>query len=301
MTSNLKKSAYAAIGEAVMSTYLARESSRSVSIFLCGGKMSGESARLKFYNATRYEKNFQIRFPEGLFDELLEKKAYNLLELEEMLANSVDAIVIFPESPGSWAELGAFSGNEHLRNKIVCIIEHKYRTNFSFINLGPVRVLKKSASSKVISFKYSEIGINIETKNLASSIKSGVRQIKKAHPTKSLGLFDLEDLLTIILYCLDSATWSDLRDICRTFNSKFTTLDPTEILDICIETLLTQRKIEKSTNGGFILSKRQAKQLEHDLTREQLRLVQQIRVEAMNAIYRRHAEVKRSRMPAFSP
>ena len=75
------------------------------------------------------------------------------LELENILADSVDCIVIFPESPGSFAEIGAFSNNEKLAKKMIVLSNKKYKYDKSFINYGPYRLIKRSKSGKVINNK----------------------------------------------------------------------------------------------------------------------------------------------------
>jgi hypothetical protein len=48
-------------------------------------------------------------------------------------------VLIVVESPGTFAELGAFSLSEPLRKKLLPIIDRQYRVSESFINTGPVR------------------------------------------------------------------------------------------------------------------------------------------------------------------
>ncbi|MCW0507182.1 retron St85 family effector protein [Aeromonas piscicola] len=93
---------------------------KKVTIFLCGADIKNKStARSRmadiFSNYNRYE----ILYPEDIFDDLLAGQGrFSLLELENILADNVDCIVIFPESPGSFAEIGAFSNNEKLAKKL---------------------------------------------------------------------------------------------------------------------------------------------------------------------------------------
>lgn len=61
---------------------------------------------------------FSLLYPEDIFDDLLAIKGhYSLLELENILADSVDCIVIFPESP-CFADFKA-KHNEKLAKMIV--------------------------------------------------------------------------------------------------------------------------------------------------------------------------------------
>lgn len=301
MKNNLINSDYSNLGQAIVSSFFLDQNEKELSIFLCGGAMANGSARLKFWEVCKDEKNIIIKFPEGLFDELLEKNAYNLLELEEILADSVDAIVIFPESPGSWAELGAFAENSHLRKKIVCIAEKKFKSSFSFINLGPIRVLKKNEPSKIIDFKYSDLSDREKTKELITSVAHAAKKIKRQFPSKNIGLFRLEELIQLSLYCIDSADWSQMKQIYKNLDIGISVEKYDKIFDICINMLLIQRKIEKDGDGKFFLSDFHARQIENKIPREKIRQLQKIRVEVMNASFRRHAGLKMVRMTTLSP
>jgi hypothetical protein len=127
---------------------------QSYSLFLCGASASDPaSIRTKVSHAiqsVRSKFNYQVYFPEFLFEELLRGHgADSLLDLENILADSVDSVVIIAESPGTIAELGAFANHDVLRKKLVVFIDAKYRSHRSFINLGPIRLLKKNHSNSV--------------------------------------------------------------------------------------------------------------------------------------------------------
>jgi hypothetical protein len=119
-------------------------------IFLCGGKINGpskadSSLRALFYN------QLKIKYSDLLGRVLLAEDANkwskidgqyrNLLDLESDLAWLSAVILLFVESPGSIAELGAFSQTEVLRDKLVAILEHSYQEKESFIRDGPVALL----------------------------------------------------------------------------------------------------------------------------------------------------------------
>lgn len=255
-----------------------------------------EYARPRFFRAIRENANLTVRTPEGLFDDLLEKKTYDLLGLEEILAHSVDAIVIFPESPGSFAELGAFSGNKSLKHKTICILESKYKSDLSFVNVGPVKILKNVKSSRVIHLKYKLLSDRASANALATKIITQIRRIKKEHPREDSGLFLLEDLITYALFCLESASPSEIKKL---FNAKHIGVEPDKlehIYGICLNTLLTANKIEKNEHGLLRLSKRAAQEILTRSSKERLQMLRGIRIEAMNSSLRRHAETKWSRM-----
>jgi hypothetical protein len=115
--------------------------STKTTIFLCGADMSNQE-QMRYRIAERLKNRrfsyiYDIIYPEDIFDELLYSlKTKDLLSLEALLAESVDAIVLIPESPGSFAELGAFANDELLRKKMICIVDKKFKKDRSFINQG---------------------------------------------------------------------------------------------------------------------------------------------------------------------
>lgn len=115
-------------------------------IFLCGkDKNDKSSIRHKiaqgFTKGFWYSSNYDLIYPEDIFEELLySSNSTDLLTLENLLADSVDAVVVIPESAGSFAELGAFANNEKLRSKMICVMDARYKRDKSFINQGPLLV-----------------------------------------------------------------------------------------------------------------------------------------------------------------
>lgn len=63
-------------------------------------------------------------------------------------------IIIILESPGSLTELGIFAENKDIKNKILVIVNAKYHSESSFINLGPLRHLELLNDSSVYSYSW---------------------------------------------------------------------------------------------------------------------------------------------------
>jgi hypothetical protein len=59
--------------------------------------------------------------------------------MESDLALLADLVIVIVESPGTFAELGAFSLADPLRKKLLPIVDVKYRDQPSFISTGPLR------------------------------------------------------------------------------------------------------------------------------------------------------------------
>lgn len=107
-------------------------------IFLCGGYESARRDRLAQY----LEKNnpaILVFYADNVWPFIAKQTGLNALQMEAQLANLSDMVLIVVESPGTFAELGAFSLSDPLRKKLLPIIEIQYFKSESFINTGPVR------------------------------------------------------------------------------------------------------------------------------------------------------------------
>ncbi len=154
-----------------------------VSIFLCGGSSHSDSNfRRKLGTsiaATRSKYRYSIHYPEDMFvEQILGHQRQDLLTLENLLARSVSAVVILVQSPGTFTELGAFSNHPHLKNKLIVIMDPRYRKSQNFINTGPIRHLKKMTSSHVLYEEMNDSNLKILTKK----ITQGAREIGAKHP-----------------------------------------------------------------------------------------------------------------------
>lgn len=146
-------------------------------IFICGkDKSDKNSFRFKISDVLEKNTNYQLAYPEDLFEDLLEGQASNsLLSLEAQLANAVDLIILIPESPGSFAELGAFSMLKELAAKMLVLRQGKYKSDKSFINHGPIRLVK-SYKGKIMDLPFDFNHSDPE------HFKPVLRQIKKMIP-----------------------------------------------------------------------------------------------------------------------
>jgi len=169
-------------------------------IFLCGaGSDKPNSVRNSIDRLlTRgwYSYYYDFFYPEDLFDELLfGPRHQDLISLENILADSVDAIVLVIESYGAVAELGAFSSNSRLRKKLVCVVDNQYRKKKSFINYGPLRLLHDTKEGFIVYGDYS---------NVEAMIDPIRRAISKARKTesKALNILNVIQAHHFILPCI---------------------------------------------------------------------------------------------------
>lgn len=125
-----------------------------IDLFLCGAASTKKktSYRDVLREKLQGDANLSILYPEDMFMEMLSRKKYDLLTLEKFLANNSDVILIVCESPGSFTELGAFVNNNETLEKVVVLLQTKYKNAKSFIRQGPVEYVRIKNKNNVIYF-----------------------------------------------------------------------------------------------------------------------------------------------------
>lgn len=218
-------------------------------IFLCGADINQkDKIRSKIsdilINDDLNSFYYNVIFPEDIFDDLLySSKRQDLLSLENMLADSVDVIVIIPESPGSFAELGAFANDQKLREKIVCVLDERYKKDKSFINQGPIKLIKKNNKHGIIFVNPNNLEDSID------KIKHSIRKIKKSSTKKNekISLLQLENFLLPSIFLLEPVSKQTLQQL-----TSFATEDDKnsyQATTTAITALTKKRKILMSSNG----------------------------------------------------
>jgi hypothetical protein len=118
--------------------------------FLCGcsvkedtlGKRKAIELFLKGTNP-----NSVCIYAEALFSET---KDIDLMSYEQYLAEASDWIILIVESMGTACELGIFSVTQSIRKKLVILNDYKYEKVSSFINDGPLLLMKTRKEGNVI-------------------------------------------------------------------------------------------------------------------------------------------------------
>jgi hypothetical protein len=106
-------------------------------VFLCGG--AGSLPRNRVAEYLRAQTDLLVFYADDVWTEIASNADKNALEMEHQLADLADVVILLVESPGTFAELGAFSMYPELRKKLLPILDTKYKSDKSFINTGPVR------------------------------------------------------------------------------------------------------------------------------------------------------------------
>jgi hypothetical protein len=94
---------------------------------------------------------------------------HNVAEVEEIIGEIATCIILFPESPGSYAELGFFSKNETLRKKLLVVNNAELQSQDSFLSLGPINLIDTHSTFK------PTIQINYDDDNQFSLINQRLR------------------------------------------------------------------------------------------------------------------------------
>ncbi len=89
----------------------------------------------------------------------------DLLSFESDLAQIVGLIVLFVESAGSFAELGAFSALETIAPNLLAVILDRYYEHRSFIKNGPIKYLEnRHGEDSILSIDTRLVGIEDPSK-----------------------------------------------------------------------------------------------------------------------------------------
>ncbi|KAB7739266.1 hypothetical protein F2P47_12555 [Parvibaculum sedimenti] len=129
-------------------------------VFVCGGSAAKdmrprflsyateELPHLRTFLAEVAQKDY-ITHPEPAF--------HNIAEFEDIIGEVSDCVVLFPESPGSYAELGYFAKNEELRKKLLVVNRTDLQGQDSFIALGPIELIDRHSNFRpAIQLQYKK-------------------------------------------------------------------------------------------------------------------------------------------------
>lgn len=221
----------------------------TVNIFLCGAD-TGRTDSFRHLLNKEFKKNakFNVVYPEFIFATLLNKKDSNLLELEDELAGYVDLIIIPLESQGTFAEIGAFTVNKQLLPKIIVINNSKYKNSKSFINLGPLDLVKKQNTNHI--FYFQEGKENDILVDLLKEINS--KRFNKKNNYELENIFNLSRYLFYIISIYQPLTKIEiiarLNELTSEIKDEKIAL---KFIDASIQILVQKNRIEKDINFNF--------------------------------------------------
>lgn len=149
-------------------------------IILVFGGNGTRSRRIRFRKFAReHLQKYKILFPETALENVVgdEQFSYNsLFESEGLIANISACLLIFPETPGSIAELGMFSMVESIAKKTLVCLDRNHTEHDSFILRGPVDLIDRDSDFR----RYIEINYKQpDFSRIASRIKERATGVKR--------------------------------------------------------------------------------------------------------------------------
>lgn len=163
----------------------------SAVVFLCGGKTDETleaplTLRDAFHRITKLGAlpGYEVVLAE-LAKPLTSEGGYlDLLSFESDIAQVVALILLFAESPGSLAELGAFAALKTVAPSLMAVIDDVYYNESSFIRHGPIAFLEHAHGDEwVLVLDRKEVGLDdsgrIETLDSKAFSQSLIPEIEK--------------------------------------------------------------------------------------------------------------------------
>jgi hypothetical protein len=147
----------------------------------------------------------------------------NLIDFERDVVCLSRAVVLFLESPGSIAELGAFCMDPQFSEGLFVIIGEDYYNAFSFISQGPVKKIEgddeesvctvKDIKTKAIEHEFSQI-----VESLESKLKKAPKSLKFEPQTTRHQILLIADLIELF----GALTVNEIVDLCELLGLKTT-------------------------------------------------------------------------------
>ena len=196
-------------------------------IFVCGGTIDASTATLRSDFMAWARRNIEddalLVLSETAYGAATQhgKSFINLSKFEEVLAAVADCILIFPESAGSYSEVGIFASAKEIMNKTLIANDSSHERHDSFLTLGPIHAINSvslfnpsvdfdSTRGKDLSFQ-ERIWTRIKerTKQYQAPQRPGIRHFV------DMSLGDRIAIISWVLNITGIARFGDLLDIVR--------------------------------------------------------------------------------------
>lgn len=173
------------------------------SVFLCGAAGSSRRERVREYLLKHVTELLGVFYAERVWEHITAHESQmSALEMEGELAKLADMVIVIVESPGTFAELGAFSLSDSLRAKMLAIVDVKHQAEESFIMTGPVRWLNRDSNFRPTIFAPLDTILVA-----AGEIEERIRRIPKSKSTKVSDLSQSRSHLLFFLCDLVAVTY----------------------------------------------------------------------------------------------
>lgn len=128
----------------------------------------------------------------------------DLLAFERDACHLAQATILFAESPGALAELGAIASEDSLVRHTLVVVEEKYNKERSFLKLGPLRRVDDLGGLCIVGNSQNNTLATEDFQSLIEQLDGWLPKIKKtqtfnhaSHTHQTLLLADLVDVLLI--------------------------------------------------------------------------------------------------------
>lgn len=236
------------ITNAIFTNIFLAEVDSTINIFLCGANIKNQkSIRKTIYKNIKDYPEYNIIFPESLFSRLLSKKMFNLHLLEQELASFVDIIIMPLEGCGSMAELGAFTLNEKLLDKIVVINSIEHKNDDSFINLGPLKLLISKNKKNLI---YYNEKVPCYLDSIKVDIKKYLKTIKRVESKINIkNIFNLSRFLFYMIAIFQPISKINIKTIVLDYENDINE----HYIDPALEILFDKELIKSSHKASNLI------------------------------------------------
>ena len=150
-----------------METETIRVHAPSTVVFVCGGQHEPglerpanlRDAFLRIHSKS--DASYKVMLAESSNPFELDAGYKDLFQFESDIAQVVGLILLFVESAGSFAELGAFAALETVAPNLLAVMDDVYYGDTSFIRNGPIRFLENQhGAESVLVLDRNEVGIS---------------------------------------------------------------------------------------------------------------------------------------------
>ncbi|MGH9831073.1 MAG: retron St85 family effector protein, partial [Blastocatellia bacterium] len=119
-------------------------------VFVCGGRTTNKKTmRRRFLDYSNSSlPNHRIFLAEVADKDLVshsEPEIFSVAEFETLISQVSDCIILFPESPGSFAELGYFANNPEITKRLLVANDADLQGEDSFIARGPILEIDRAS------------------------------------------------------------------------------------------------------------------------------------------------------------
>lgn len=176
-------------------------------VLLCGGLVAEKeraddedpSIQSLRHAIVKHETSYEVFRPEEITSWQADGIFKNLMDFEADLASICSLVVIILESPGSIAELGAFSQLRDLSKKIIAVKSSHFNDHNSFINLGILRHISKDHESGVKSFPWDISDPSTITSDIVEDLASDIQEeLDKQQKTQVLKIDNNSHVMVVI-------------------------------------------------------------------------------------------------------